>query len=58
MLKAKGLAQFAAKNVMDFGRIEVIRLVGKEIKRLESMGATNCKRFLAVKSNAALDLIF
>ena len=56
--KAKGLAQFAAKHAMDFGRIEVIRLVGKEIKRLDLMDATNRKRVLAVDSNAALDLIF
>ena len=56
--KAKGLAQFAAKHSMDFGRIEVIRLVGKVIHRLDSMDATNRKRVLAVDSNAALDLIF
>jgi type III restriction enzyme len=56
--KAKGLAQFAAKHSMDFGRIEVIRLVGKVIHRLDLMDATNRKRVLAVDSNAALDLIF
>lgn len=56
--KAKGLAQFAAKHLMSFGRIEVIRLVGNEIKRLDLMDATNRKRVLAVDSNAALDLIF
>jgi type III restriction enzyme len=56
--KAKGLAQFAAKHSMDFGRIEVIRLVGKVIHRLDLMDATNRKRVLAVNSNAALDLIF
>lgn len=56
--KAKGLAHFAAKHRMDFGRIEVIRLVGKEIKRLDLMDATNRARVLAVDSNAALDLIF
>jgi type III restriction enzyme len=56
--KARGLAQFAAKHAMDFGRIEVIRLVGKVIHRLDLMDATNRKRVLAVDSNAALDLIF
>ncbi len=56
--KAKGLAQFAAKHSMDFGRIEVIRLVGKVIHRLDLMDATNRQRVLAVNSNAALDLIF
>jgi type III restriction enzyme len=56
--KAKGLAQFAAKHSMDFGRIEVIRLVGKVIHRLDLMDATNRNRVLAVDSNAALDLIF
>lgn len=56
--KARGLAQFAAKHAMDFGRIEVIRLVGKVIHRLDLMDATNRKRVLSVDSNAALDLIF
>lgn len=56
--KAKGLAQFAVKHAMHFGRIELIRLVGKEIKRLDLMDATNRKRVLAVDSNAGLDLVF
>lgn len=56
--KAKGLAQFAAKHSMDFGRIEVIRLVGKVIHRLDLMDAINRNRVLTVDSNAALDLIF
>jgi type III restriction enzyme len=56
--KAKGLAQFAAKHKMDFGRIEVIRLVGKVIQRLDLMDATKRAQVLAVDSNAALDLIF
>lgn len=56
--KAKGLAQFAAKHAMYFGRIELSRLVGNDIKRLDLMDATNRKRVLAVDSNAALDLIF
>ena len=56
--KAKGLAQFAAKHAMIFGRIEMIRVVGKEIKRLDLMDMANRKRVLAVDSNAALDLVF
>ena len=56
--KAKGLAKFAADHRMDFGRIEVIRLVGQVIHRLDLMNATNRKRVLSVDSNAALDLIF
>lgn len=56
--KAKGLAKFAAKHKMDFGRIELIRLVGKEIKRLDLMDATKRGQVLAVDSNNALDLIF
>ncbi|CAL60892.1 putative DNA or RNA helicase of superfamily II [Herminiimonas arsenicoxydans] len=56
--KAKGLAQFAAKHAMHFGRIELIRVVGKEIKRLDLIDATNRKRVLAVDSNAGLDLVF
>ena len=42
----------------DYIPIEVIRLVGREIKRLDLMDATNRNRVLAVDSNAALDLIF
>lgn len=56
--KAKGLAQFAAKHAMAFGRIELIRLVGKVIHRLDLIDKSNRKRVLAVDSNAALDLIF
>ena len=39
-------------------RIELIRLVGRVIHRLDLMDATNRRRVLAVDSNAALDLIF
>jgi type III restriction enzyme len=56
--KAKGLAQFAAKHAMSFGRIEMIRVVGKEIKRLDFLDVSIRKKVLAVDSNAALDLIF
>lgn len=56
--KAKGLAQFATKHAMHFGRIELIRVVGKEIKRLDLIDVKNRKRVLAVDSNAGLDLVF
>lgn len=56
--KAKGLAQFAAKHAMSFGRIEMIRVVGKEIKRLDLIDVSIRKKVLAVDSNAGLDLVF
>lgn len=56
--KAKGLAQFAAKHPGQFGRIELIRLSGKEIKRLDLAEPDSRAKVLAVDSNAALDLIF
>ena len=56
--KAKGLAQFAHKHSMDFGRIELIRLDGNEIKRLDLMDANNRQKVLQVSDNAGLDLIF
>lgn len=56
--KAKGLAQFAAKHPGQFGRIELIRLDGHEIKRLDMDDPNNRAKVLAVDSNAALDLVF
>lgn len=56
--KAKGLAQFAAKHPRQFGRIELIRLVGNEIKRLDLAEPGNRAKVLAVDSNAGLDLVF
>lgn len=56
--KAKGLAQFAAKHAMSFGRIEMIRVVGQEIKRLDFLEVSIRKKVLMVDSNAGLDLIF
>lgn len=56
--KAKGLAQFAAKHWNQFGRIELIRLDGHEIKRLDLAEPDNRTKVLAVDSNAALDLVF
>ena len=56
--KAKGLAQFAAKHPGQFGRIELIRLDGQEIKRLDMDDPNNRAKVLAVNSNAGLDLVF
>jgi len=56
--KAKGLAQFAAKHAMQFGRIELIRLDGNNIRRLDLIDVASRKRVLAVDSNAGLDLVF
>jgi type III restriction enzyme len=56
--KAKGLAQFAAKHKMSFGRIELIRIEGNEIKRLDLIHSETRKRVLAVDSNAGLNLVF
>jgi type III restriction enzyme len=56
--KAKGLAQFAAKHWKQFGRIELIRLEGSEIKRLDLSEPDNRAKVLAVDSNAGLDLVF
>ncbi len=56
--KAKGLAQFAAKHAMQFGRIALIRVDGNEIKRLDLAEPDNRAKVLAVDSNAGLDLVF
>jgi len=56
--KAKGLAQFAAKHAMAFGRIELIRLVGNDIRRLDLIEVATRTKVLAVDSNAGLDLVF
>ncbi len=56
--KAKGLAQFAAKHAMAFGRIEMIRMVGKDIRRLDLIDAATRQKVLKVDSDAGLDLVF
>lgn len=56
--KAKGLAQFAGKHSNHFGRIELIRVAGKQIKRLDLADSNTRKKVLMVDSNQALDLIF
>lgn len=56
--KAKGLAQFAAKHWNQFGRIELIRLNGTEIRRLDLADPNHREKVLAVNGNAGLDLVF
>lgn len=56
--KAKGLAQFASKHWKDFGRIELIRIEGNDIKRLDLAEPDMRAKVLAVDSNAGLDLVY
>lgn len=56
--KAKGLAQFAAKHMTRFGRIELIRVEGSDIRRLDLIDAATRQNVLKVGSNAGLDLVF
>lgn len=56
--KARGLAKYAQKHHENFGRIELIRIVGGNIKRLNLNDDDNRKKVLQVNDNAALDLIF
>lgn len=56
--KAKGLAEFAAKHWKEFGRIELIRVNGKDIKRLDLAEPDNRAKVLAISDNAGLDLVF
>lgn len=56
--KAKGLAQFAAKHWKQFGRIELIRVEGEEIKRLDLSEPDQRDNVLKIDSNAGLDLVF
>ncbi|MBK9219501.1 MAG: hypothetical protein IPL70_14465 [Uliginosibacterium sp.] len=43
---------------MAFGRIELIRLVGNDIRRLDLIDVATRTKVLAVDSNAGLDLVF
>ena len=56
--KAKGLALFANKHAPHFGRIEFIRIINGEIKRLDFANTSIRAKVLSVNSNQALDLIF
>ncbi len=56
--KARGLAKYAAEYEAHFDRIEIIRVDGTTIKRLNLNDAEIRKKVLSVDSNPALDLIF
>ncbi len=56
--KAVALAKFASKHGDQFGRIELIRIVGNQIKRLDVNDESNRQKVLAVSSNQHLDLLF
>lgn len=43
---------------MAFGRIEMIRMVGNDIRRLDLIDAATRKKVLKVDSDAGLDLVF
>ena len=56
--KARSLAKYAQKHHGDFGRIELIRVVGGNIKRLNLNDDETRRKVLMVDTNAGLDLIF
>lgn len=56
--KAVGLAKFASKHGDQFGRIELIRVEGTHIKRLDVNNNHHRQKVLAVSSNQHLDELF
>ncbi len=56
--KAVGLAKFASKHGDRVGRIELIRVEGTHIKRLDINDNHNRQKVLAVSSNQHLDQLF
>jgi type III restriction enzyme len=56
--KAVGLAKFASKHGLKVGRIELIRVDGAHIKRLDINNNHNRQKVLAVSSNQHLDQLF
>ena len=56
--KAVGLAKFASKHGDQFGRIELIRVEGQHIKRLDVNNNHHRQKVLAVSSNQHLDALF
>ena len=56
--KAVGFAKFASKHGDKFGRIELIRVAGTHIKRLDVNDQSNRQKVLAVSNNQHLDLLF
>lgn len=57
-MKAKGLAEFASKHGMQFGRIELIRMEGEFLKRLDINDEEIRRRVLNVSNNDHLNDIF
>lgn len=56
--KARGLAKYAQKHHESFGRIELIRVDGGKIKRIDLIDDDTRKKVLMVNDNAGLDLVF
>jgi type III restriction enzyme len=56
--KAQGLAKYAKKHHDSFGRIELIRVDGGKITRIDLNDTATRNNVLLVDSNQALDLIF
>ena len=56
--KARGLANYARKHHGSFGRIELIRVNGSKINRIDLNDDDTRKKVLTVDTNAGLDLIF
>ncbi|MBK5274624.1 MAG: DEAD/DEAH box helicase family protein [Desulfuromonadales bacterium] len=56
--KARGLAKYAQQHYSSFGRIELIRVVGGKIKRIDLNDDDTRRKVLMVNDNAGLDLVF
>ena len=56
--KARGLAKYAQKHHCDFGRIEIIRVDGGKIRRIDLNDDATRNKVLTVDTNAGLDLVF
>lgn len=56
--KARGLANYAKKHHSDLGRIELIRVDGGKIKRVDLNDDETRRKVLMVDTNAGLDLVF
>lgn len=56
--KAVGLAKFASKHGDRVGRIELIRVEGNHIKRLDVNDNHNRQKVLAINGNQHLDQLF
>ena len=57
-MKAKGLAEYAKKHGDEYGRIELIRVAGGILKRLDVNEEANRRKILKVSSNAHLNQLF